>query len=86
MAHTSLAQILPLAHPRRTVFRPFDSREPQETTGDVGRDVFNEKPSREEQLASTAMTEKQLSDYVIIHTSLGDIHIKLFPQQVRVVT
>lgn len=59
------------------------SSEPEETAaGDMGRDVFNEKPSREEQMASAALTEKNLPDYAIMHTSYGDIHMKLFPAQV----
>lgn len=46
------------------------------------RDVFNEKPTREEQ--SMAMvaptTKKQLETTAIIHTTMGDITLRLFPQ------
>ena len=44
------------------------------------RDVFNEKPSKEEVMAATqAEGPKRVSDSAIIHTTMGDIHIKLFP-------
>lgn len=42
--------------------------------------MFNEKPSKEEVMAATqAEGPKRVSDSAIIHTSMGDIHIKLFP-------
>jgi hypothetical protein len=50
------------------------------------RDVFNEKPTREEQtLASTALTGTRgpgrLATTAVIHTDKGDIQIRLFPDQ-----
>jgi len=64
----------------------FTRREPvdtEEATG--GRDIFNEKPLAEEMvnasdLAATSSTS--LARTAIIHTTLGDIHIKLFPDEV----
>jgi peptidylprolyl isomerase domain and WD repeat-containing protein 1 len=48
-----------------------------------GRDIFNEKPSREEQTAA-ALTQdalkQSLGTSAILHTDYGDIHIKLFPE------
>lgn len=42
--------------------------------------MFNEKPSKEEVMAATqAEGPKRVSDSAIIHTSMGDIHVKLFP-------
>ncbi len=38
---------------KKNRFYLFTTREPEETGGDVGRDVFNEKPTREEQLTAT---------------------------------
>ncbi|NWH54899.1 PPWD1 protein, partial [Fregata magnificens] len=59
----------------------FTKREPEDTkSADSDRDVFNEKPSKEEVMAATqAEGPKRVSDSAIIHTSMGDIHIKLFP-------
>ncbi|EIW81070.1 hypothetical protein CONPUDRAFT_165295 [Coniophora puteana RWD-64-598 SS2] len=50
------------------------------------RDVFNEKPTREEQtIASASATGKNgpspVANSAVIHTSMGDIHLRLFPQQ-----
>ena len=53
------------------------------------RDVFNEKPTREEQSlalqnsASVKALTTQNSPYAqaaTIHTTMGDIHLKLFPE------
>ncbi|KAF6720042.1 Peptidylprolyl isomerase domain and WD repeat-containing protein 1 [Oryzias melastigma] len=59
----------------------FTKREPEDTkSADSDRDVFNEKPSKEEVMAATqAEGPKRVSDSAIIHTTMGDIHIKLFP-------
>lgn len=64
-----------------TLFFQFTKREPEDTkSADSDRDVFNEKPSKEEVMAATqAEGPKRVSDSAIIHTSMGDIHIKLFP-------
>lgn len=44
------------------------------------RDVFNEKPSREEQTVAATQERKQvLGTHAIIRTTRGDIHIRLFP-------
>ena len=46
------------------------------------RDVFNEKPTREEQtLAAIAPQQKgvRTAKFAIIHTDMGDIHLRLFP-------
>ena len=51
-------------------------------SGENERDVFNEKPSKEEQMAATqASTERRVGDSVVIHTTMGDIHIRLFPKE-----
>ncbi|GAB5566912.1 peptidylprolyl isomerase domain and WD repeat-containing protein 1 isoform X2 [Prionailurus iriomotensis] len=62
-------------------YMEFTKREPEDTkSADSDRDVFNEKPSKEEVMAATqAEGPKRVSDSAIIHTSMGDIHIKLFP-------
>ncbi|KAG2129450.1 hypothetical protein DEU56DRAFT_817175 [Suillus clintonianus] len=50
------------------------------------RDVFNERPTREEQSIASATTltrsgPSPLASSAVIHTSMGDIHMRLFPQQ-----
>jgi peptidylprolyl isomerase domain and WD repeat-containing protein 1 len=45
-----------------------------------GRDVFNEKPTEEER-QSVTKTIRVLQNGAIIRTTLGDIHLKLFPDQ-----
>ncbi|KAK2490492.1 hypothetical protein MC885_019822 [Smutsia gigantea] len=66
---------------KKNRFYMFTKREPEDTkSADSDRDVFNEKPSKEEVMAATqAEGPKRVSDSAIIHTSMGDIHIKLFP-------
>lgn len=50
--------------------------------GDGERDVFNEKPSKEEQLSVTESSGRSaVTDLTILHTTMGDIHIKLFPER-----
>lgn len=63
----------------------FSRREPEEAEDATkGRDVFNEKPPPEELLAvsdlgSTATTS--LPDNLVMHTSMGDIYMKLYPEE-----
>ncbi|XP_071723105.1 peptidyl-prolyl cis-trans isomerase CYP71-like [Rutidosis leptorrhynchoides] len=63
----------------------FSQREPEEPEDATkGRDVFNEKPPADELLAvsdigKTAMTS--LPDNVILCTTMGDIHMKLYPEE-----
>ncbi|RYR79156.1 hypothetical protein Ahy_A01g004005 [Arachis hypogaea] len=63
----------------------FSRREPEEPEDATkGRDVFNEKPPADELLAvsdigKTATTS--LPDNVILHTTMGDIHMKLYPEE-----
>lgn len=66
---------------KKNRFYMFTKREPEDTkSADSDRDVFNEKPSKEEVMAATqAEGPKRVSDSAIVHTSMGDIHIKLFP-------
>ncbi|XP_062870675.1 peptidylprolyl isomerase domain and WD repeat-containing protein 1 [Trichomycterus rosablanca] len=66
---------------KKNRFYMFTKREPEDTkSADSDRDVFNEKPSKEEVMAATqAEGPKRISDSAIIHTTMGDIHLKLFP-------
>uniref|UniRef100_A0A8C8HJM3 peptidylprolyl isomerase n=1 Tax=Oncorhynchus tshawytscha TaxID=74940 RepID=A0A8C8HJM3_ONCTS len=64
---------------KKNRFYMFSKREPEDTkSAESDRDVFNEKPSKEEVMAATqAEGPKRVSDSAIIHTTMGDIHIKL---------
>jgi peptidylprolyl isomerase domain and WD repeat-containing protein 1 len=50
------------------------------------RDIFNERPTREEQSVATASAgiitgPSPVANAATIHTTFGDIHMRLFPQQ-----
>ncbi|KAK3823635.1 MAG: cyclophilin-like domain-containing protein [Linnemannia gamsii] len=59
-------------------------REPdQGPSHKTDRDVFNEKPSHEEQTIATAQpTKTKLGTAAILRTALRDVQIKLFPELV----
>jgi len=60
----------------------FSEREPPESTSDFGRDIFNEKPTKEDAAVAAAVrTENPLGKQATIHTTMGDIVIKLFFQE-----
>ncbi|XP_018565250.1 peptidylprolyl isomerase domain and WD repeat-containing protein 1 [Anoplophora glabripennis] len=64
---------------KKSRFYLFSRREPEDLPGDQDRDVFNEKPSKEDTFAATENPAIQrLYENAIIHTVFGDIHIKLF--------
>ncbi|XP_015779408.1 PREDICTED: peptidylprolyl isomerase domain and WD repeat-containing protein 1-like [Acropora digitifera] len=67
---------------KKNRFYVFSTRLPN-LSGDSDRDVFNEKPSREEILAATQGAEgaKKLPEEAVIHTTMGDITIKLFSKE-----
>lgn len=68
---------------KKSRFYLFSNREPDDSlsveAGD--RDVFNEKPSKEDMVAVTETSSCVLYESAIIHTSMGDIHVKLFPRE-----
>lgn len=67
---------------KKNRFYLFSTREPPETTADLGRDIFNEKPSKEDAaVAASIRTENPLGKQATIHTSMGDIVVKLFYQE-----
>ena len=48
-------------------------------SADAERDVFNEKPSKEEQMSATqGSASSRISNLATIHTTLGDMHCTLF--------
>ena len=51
-------------------------------SADTERDVFNEKPTKEELVSQTdEVTSTRLANTAVMHTSMGDIHVKLFPKE-----
>ncbi|KAJ0395697.1 hypothetical protein P43SY_005127 [Pythium insidiosum] len=66
-------------------FYLFSSREPAEDDDDetgTGRDVFNEKPTLDESAVITdSSTVKKMGETAILHTTMGDITIKLFGKE-----
>ncbi|XP_054711741.1 peptidylprolyl isomerase domain and WD repeat-containing protein 1-like [Uloborus diversus] len=68
---------------KKNRFYLFTSREPEDTKSiDAERDVFNEKPSKEDIIAATESLSQQLVYHnCVIHTTMGDIHCKLFPKE-----
>ncbi|XP_033218966.1 peptidylprolyl isomerase domain and WD repeat-containing protein 1 [Belonocnema kinseyi] len=69
---------------KKNRFYLFTRREPDDTKSqECDRDVFNEKPSKEDIISSTEATNMQkIYDNAIIHTTLGDIHVTLFGKDV----
>ncbi|KAF8319014.1 hypothetical protein DL93DRAFT_2053995 [Clavulina sp. PMI_390] len=73
---------------KRPRFYMFTRAEPEDTKGQADRDVLNEKPSREEQTLAVhegtqsgkASKDSPFAHSAVIHTTLGDMHCKLFPQ------
>eukprot|EP00002_Diphylleia_rotans_P015692 TRINITY_DN303_c0_g4_i1.p1 TRINITY_DN303_c0_g4~~TRINITY_DN303_c0_g4_i1.p1 ORF type:complete len:512 (-),score=85.81 TRINITY_DN303_c0_g4_i1:149-1684(-) len=63
-------------------FYMFSRREPRDGDDEqVGRDVFNEKPKKEEQTLAAKAPVYQAGKMALVHTTMGDIHIKLFPDE-----
>uniref|UniRef100_K3W5S2 peptidylprolyl isomerase n=1 Tax=Globisporangium ultimum (strain ATCC 200006 / CBS 805.95 / DAOM BR144) TaxID=431595 RepID=K3W5S2_GLOUD len=72
---------------KKNRFFLFTAREPEDDDDDAGphgsgRDVFNEKPTTEEaQVVSETASSKVLGETAILHTTMGDITIKLFGKE-----
>ncbi|CAB3378664.1 Hypothetical predicted protein [Cloeon dipterum] len=68
---------------KKNRFYLFSSREPIESKSvDADRDVFNEKPSKEDIIAATeASATQRIFNNAIIHTTYGDIHVTLFSKE-----
>ncbi|KAH9179134.1 hypothetical protein EDB89DRAFT_2111335 [Lactarius sanguifluus] len=68
-------------------FYMFTRSQPEDGNSKSGdRDIFNERPTREEQsIAASAPAAPSraaaLATSATIHTTLGDMHMRLFPQQ-----
>lgn len=68
---------------KKNRFYIFSRREPDDTKSvDAERDIFNEKPSKEDIISATeSSVQQRLFDTCIIHTTMGDIHCKLFSKE-----
>lgn len=64
--------------------RYFEENVTEGESGEIikDRDIFNEKPSREEITAAVSIEEAQkiIFENATIHTTMGDIHLKLYPK------
>ncbi|CAB3404335.1 unnamed protein product [Caenorhabditis bovis] len=62
---------------------PFSVEDEEGNPSLSGRDVFNERPKKEDLLTAldTEASEKALNREAIIHTTMGDIAIRLFPDE-----
>lgn len=73
---------------KKNRFYLFSRREPEEAPAQgsnnlviekAGRDVFNEKPNKEDvQLSQLKKQQQSLGASAMIQTTMGDIHVKLF--------
>ncbi|GFO03728.1 peptidylprolyl isomerase domain and WD repeat-containing protein 1 [Plakobranchus ocellatus] len=68
---------------KKARFYMFSRREPDDSRSvDNERDVFNEKPSKEEIIAATQESAYlRVTDNCIIHTTMGDISCKIFAKE-----
>lgn len=67
---------------RLYMFSRREPEEPEDTT--KGRDVFNEKPPADELLAVSELGKSAttfLPENVILNTTMGDVHMKLYPEE-----
>ncbi|CEH19448.1 peptidyl-prolyl cis-trans isomerase [Ceraceosorus bombacis] len=74
---------------KRARFYLFTRNEPESdprSRSGADRDVINEKPTREEQTIAAAQQGKasrsKVASTAVLHTTMGDIHLRLFDQQV----
>ena len=65
---------------KKNRFYQFTRREPDTSLTAMSRDVFNEKPTREEQAVNVSTIKKVVGQQCIIHTTFGDIYLRLFPE------
>ncbi|GBP50529.1 Peptidylprolyl isomerase domain and WD repeat-containing protein 1 [Eumeta japonica] len=61
-------------------FYMFSRRSPDDIKSpDADRDIFNEKPSKEDIISATeGQGVQRVYEQAVLHTSLGDVHVRLF--------
>ncbi|KAJ2391540.1 Peptidyl-prolyl cis-trans isomerase cyp15 [Coemansia sp. RSA 2611] len=65
---------------KRNRFFMFTREEPDHTDQGADRDVFNERPTREEASLAVMPTKHQAAKSAAIRTTVGDIHVALYPE------
>ena len=65
---------------KKNRFYCFSRRSPDELDDSSHRDIFNEKPTKDESSAVSALVDEGPGNNVTLHTTYGDIHIRLFPE------
>ncbi|KAJ1643306.1 Peptidyl-prolyl cis-trans isomerase cyp15 [Coemansia asiatica] len=65
---------------KKNRFFIFTREEPDHTEQGADRDIFNEKPTREEASLAVASKKKKIARSAVLRTTLGDIHLSLFPE------
>lgn len=77
---------------KRARFYMFTRQEPDsdpksKSSSSSDRDILNEKPTREEQTIATVQSSNSkrsnVSSTAVLHTTAGDIHLRLFPEHVN---
>jgi len=68
---------------KKSRFYLFTRRDPPPEGEEVGtgRDVYNERPTAEDLALASKPISRRLAKSVVIYTSRGDIHIKLFGEE-----
>jgi len=68
---------------KKNRFYCFTRRDPDDSkTSGTERDVFNEKPSKEDMISATdTIGAQRIYETAIIHTTVGDIHLQLFAKE-----
>ncbi|KAL0869555.1 hypothetical protein ABMA27_005821 [Loxostege sticticalis] len=69
---------------KKNRFYMFSRRSPDDIKSpDADRDIFNEKPSKEDIISATeGQGVQRIYEQAILHTSLGDIHVRIFGKDV----
>ncbi|CAB3257923.1 unnamed protein product [Arctia plantaginis] len=69
---------------KKNRFYMFSRRSPDDIKSpDADRDIFNEKPSKEDIISATeGQGVQRLYEQAVLHTSLGDVHVRLFGKDV----
>ncbi|KAJ2748411.1 Peptidyl-prolyl cis-trans isomerase cyp15, partial [Coemansia nantahalensis] len=65
---------------KRARFYMFTHAEPDHSDQAGDRDVFNERPTREEVSLAVAPAKRQTARSAVLRTTMGDIHLALFPE------
>ncbi|KAL5269796.1 hypothetical protein ACHWQZ_G003310 [Mnemiopsis leidyi] len=63
---------------KKSRFYLFTPREPDQTNLESDRDILNERPTREDIIAAQTDEKAKLASSTILHTNLGDVHLRLF--------